>query len=385
MQFNPRVTGFKQYPFAILAAKRKALQDAGREVFDFSKGDPVEPTPDFIRKAAESSVPKISQYPAVKGLPELRGAVSSYLERRFKVSLNPETEILQCNGSKEAIYNLTSVIIGPESPRRTVIFASPAYPVVERSTIIFSGEAYTVPLTQENDFLIDLATIPEEVLKRTAMVWLNYPNNPTAASCTLDYFRKQIEIAKRYDILVCSDECYVDLYLDDTPHPSALQVSKEGVVAFHSCSKRSGMTGYRSGFIAGDATLLKYYLSLRDAIGTETSVTIQNAATAAWKDDAHVEDRRATFRKKRDLFIDFFAKEGLESAPCAATFYFWLKAPKALSGMAYSELLLKEGIIVTPGEYFGEGCDDRVRVALVPSFAQSQRAIELWKKAHGAL
>lgn len=385
MQFNSRVTSFKQYPFAILAAKRKALTDAGRKVYDFSKGDPVEPTPGFIREAVAKSVPAVSQYPAVKGLPELRSAISKYAQRRFDVALDPETQILQCNGTKEAIYNLTSVIIGPDSPKKIVIGASPSYPVVERSTIIFSGEMHSVPLTEKNNFLIDLGAIPETILKRTAIAWLNYPNNPTGASCSLDYLRKQAEIAKRYDILLCSDECYVDLYLDDRPHPSALQVSTDGIVAFQSCSKRSGMTGYRTGFIAGDKTVLKHYLSLRDAIGTESAVFVQHAAIAAWNDDKHVQERQAAFRAKRDLFLEFFGAEGLSWAPCAATFYVWLKAPNGMSGMQYSEALIKEGIIVTPGEYFGEGCEDRVRVALVPSLEQSKEAITLWKKCHSGL
>ncbi|MBN8550298.1 MAG: aminotransferase class I/II-fold pyridoxal phosphate-dependent enzyme [Deltaproteobacteria bacterium] len=385
MQFNSRVTSFKQYPFAILAAKRKALLDAGRKVYDFSKGDPVEPTPAFIRAAVGKTVPEVSQYPAVKGLPELRGAIAKYAQRRFGVTLDPESQILQCNGSKEAIYNLTSVVIGPESERKVVISASPSYPVVERSTIIFSGELHSIPLTENNHYLIDLAEVPESILKRTAIVWLNYPNNPTAASCSLEYLQRQIEIAKRYDILVCSDECYVDMYLGDRPHPSALQVSTEGVVVFQSCSKRSGMTGYRTGFIAGDKTLLKHYLSLRDAIGTETSIFVQQAAIAAWNDDQHVAERKAIFLEKRDFFLKFFAAEGLSWAPCDATFYIWLKTPKGLSGMEYSEALLKEGIIVTPGEYFGPGCEDRVRVALVPSIQQSQEAVTLWKKCHSQL
>lgn len=385
MQFNTRVTGLKQYPFAILAAKRKELLDAGRTVYDFSKGDPVEPTPDFIRQALANSIPAISQYPAVKGLPELRKAVANYIQRRFGIGVDPETEILQCNGSKEAIYNLTSMVIGPESSRKTVIAATPGYPVVERSTVVFGGELYPVQLNQSNNYLIDLSVIPESVLKRTALAWVNYPNNPTAASCTLEYFRAQIEVAKRYDILLCSDECYVDLYLDDKPHPSALQVSKEGVVVFQSCSKRSGMTGYRSGFIAGDKTLLKHYLSLRDAIGTETSSMIQHAAIAAWNDDTHVKERQSIFRAKRDLFLEFFSREKLQWAPCAATFYFWLQAPGGMSGMQYSDALLQQGVVVTPGEYFGEGCNDRVRVALVPSLEQSKAAIELWKKCHSKL
>lgn len=382
MQFNQRVTAFQQYPFAQLAAQRRALIAAGKTVFDFSKGDPVEPTSPFIREALARAVPTISQYPAVKGTQELRQTIAGYLSRRFGVTADPDSQILQCNGSKEAIYNLTSIVIGPESKKKIVIAGVPAYPVIERSTAIFSGLLHSVPLTEEDEFLVDLRRVPDHVLKDTALVWLNYPNNPTAATCTLEYLQTQIEIAKRYDILVCSDECYVDLFLGTEPHPSALQVSMEGVVAFHSCSKRSGMTGYRSGFMAGDKTVLRHYLSLRDAIGTETPVFVQEAARVAWSDDAHVEERRAIFREKQELFQKFFAAEGLEWTRSDATFYLWLKTPPGLSGMEYHQLLLKEGIIVTPGEFFGAGCEDRVRIALVPSVEQSREAIKLWRACH---
>lgn len=379
VQINPRVANFPIYPFAILAARRRDLQAAGTRIFDFSKGDPVEPTPEFIKQALIAAVPAISQYPAVKGLPELRAAVSAYCKRRFGVNLNAETEVLHCNGTKEAIYNLTAAVIGPEAARRKVILADPSYPVVERSNTIFSGEPYLVPLTPENNFLIDLAQIPEKVLQQTALVWLNYPNNPTAACCTKEYLQRQIEIAKRYDILVCSDECYIDLYLNDVPPPSALEISTEGVVVFQSCSKRSGMTGYRTGFIAGDKTVLKAFLSLRDTIGTESPAFIQHAAIAAWGDDEHAAKRRDIFRAKRDLFVKFFVEVGLEHAACDATFYLWLKAPNGMSGSEYAERLMKHGILVVPGEFFGSCCTDRVRVALVPSLEESKAAIEVWR------
>ena len=385
LQLNSNVTSLKPYPFTKLATLKKKLTDRGLKVFDFSKGDPVEPTPAFIREMLAKSIPQVSQYPAFKGLPELRTAIAGYMTRRFGVSLDPEKHVLQSNGSKEAIYNLTSILIGPGSEKKVVIAPDPGYPVVERSCLMFGAEYYPVGLEAKNGYLLELERIPADVLKRTACVWINYPHNPTGACCSLEYFRRQYEICQKYGILLCSDECYVDMFLDGEPHPSALQVAVDGVVAFHSCSKRSGMTGYRSGFIAGDPEVLRVYLSLRDAIGTETSVMVQHAAAAAWNDDAHAADRQVIFRKKRDRLRVFFEELGLEMAPCHATFYLWVAAPQGISGVEYADVLSEVGIIVTPGEYFGAGCEDRIRIALVPSLAESEEAIQLWRKRHTEL
>ncbi len=382
IQLNSNVTELKPYPFTKLATLRKRLNDQGIRVFDFSKGDPVEPTPAFIREALTKGIPAVSQYPAFKGTPELRTAIARYLERRFGVTLDAETQILQTNGSKEAIYNLTSILIGPKSKKKTVICPNPGYPVMERSCLMFGADYYPVNLKAEENFLLNLESLPSSVLEQAACVWINYPHNPTGACCSREYLLRQYRICQQYGILLCSDECYVDMFLGAAPHPSALEVATEGVLAFHSCSKRSGMTGYRSGFVAGDKEVLRVYLSLRDAIGTETSVMIQQAAVAAWSDDAHATERQALFRAKRDRFQKFFASLGLEMAPCEATFYIWLKVPQGMTGVTYADLLSTSGIIVTPGEYFGEGCDDRVRVALVPSLAESEEAIAVWEKCH---
>lgn len=382
VQINSTVSNFPVYPFATLAAKRREIQSSGKRLFDFSKGDPISPTPEFIRTALIQAVPKVSQYPAVAGLPELRNAVAAYVKRRFDVSLDPTKEVLHCNGTKEAIFNLAATVLGPQSPRRIVIGADPSYPVVDRSNLIFGAIPHQIKLCAENNFLLDLATVPESILNQTAIVWLNYPNNPTGATCDLEYLRKQISIAHKHGILLCSDECYVDIYLGDRRPPSALEVARDGVVVFQSCSKRSGMTGYRSGFIAGDATVLKAYLSLRDSIGTESPAFVQAAAIAAWSDDEHPKTRRAEFREKYAVLTKFFDRVGLEYLRTDATFYIWLKTPSGVTGIEYGERLAQHGILVAPGEYFGSDCAERVRVALVPSLEDTQAATETWGKVN---
>ena len=269
-------------------------------------------------------------------------------------------------------------MIGPKSKKNIVIAPEPGYPVMERGTVICGAEYYPYKLTEENGFLLDLKSIPQAILERTAMVWVNYPNNPTGVECSKAYYAEQIAIAKRYNILYCSDECYVDIYFGEA-HPSALEVSTEGVLAFHSTSKRSGMTAYRSGFIAGDKTVIKQFASMRNSVGVATPIYTMKAATAAWNDDVHAEDRRKIFKAKYDLFTAFFKEVGLYFQPTKATFYFWVKAPKGYSGEEYANKLLELGIVVGPGTFYGDHCTDFFRLALVPTLAECKEAIEIWK------
>ena len=382
MEFNKRVLAIAEYPSAALAERKKALTAAGKPIFDFGTGDPIEPTATFIREALSKSVPEVSQYPSVKGTPELRKAAAAYLSRRFGATLDPETEILPCTGSKEAIFNITNVLIGPESSRKTVIGAVPGYFVMERSSIVGSATYYPVQLTPANEWMLELSSLPESVLRSCAIAWINYPHNPTGAQCSLEYLRRQVETAKKYDILLCSDECYVDLYLQGAPPPSVLEVAKTGVLAFHSCSKRSGMTAYRSGFIAGDREVLKVYSDYRNTLGVATPIYTQRAATAAWGEDSHVSERRMIFKRKRDQFRDFLQQLGLKVTPSDATFYLWIETPAGMTGTQYAAALLEDGIVVSPGEFFGGSQTNYIRVALVPSLEDCKRASDVWRRVH---
>ena len=380
MQFNPNVVKISQYPSSQLVAKKKAMIAAGKTVYDFGQGDPIEPTAEFIRAAVGPGVPEVSQYPTVRGVPELRKAAAGYVKRRFGVALDAETEIIQCTGSKEAIFTFTFLFANTGGAKNLVIGPSPGYFVMERSALIAGLEYLPFELSDANKYLLELETLSEEVLQRTALVWINYPHNPTGVSCDVAYLERQVAVAKKYGIVIASDECYVDLFFGKALPPSILQVTRDGVVAFHSCSKRSGMTAYRTGFLAGDRDILQMFAGFRDNVGVATPVYTQAAAVAAWSDDRHPEDRRRAFAAKRAVFEEFFAKKGIEYAHNDATFYYWLKVPAGETDRSYTDKLLELGIVVGPGSNFGAFGGDRVRVALVPSLLDCRKAIELWSK-----
>ncbi|WP_456436218.1 succinyldiaminopimelate transaminase [Thermovibrio ammonificans] len=378
---NRAIRELKSYPMDRLNRAKEEIKRKGLKLFDFGTGDPKEPTPSFIREALIRAVPEVSQYPTVKGRKELREAAAGWVKRRFGVELNPETEVIPTAGSKEAIFHLPLVFIEAESDKRKVVFGTPAYPVYLRGTLFAGGEPHPVELKFEENFLLRLDKLPRSLLEETRIVWINYPHNPTGASAPLSYFEEVYGICREHGIILCSDECYVDIYFTEPP-PSVLQVGKEGVLAFHSLSKRSGMTGYRSGFVAGDGKLVQEYLKYRSSFGVASQDFVQAAATAAWSDDGHVEERRRIFKEKAKVFSEFFKEIGLEFLPAEATFYLWVKTPKGVSGEKYALHLLKYGIVVSPGEFFGRGGEGFFRIALVPTLSECKEAVEVWRRAH---
>lgn len=378
MKFSSRVEKIAEYPSAVLGERKKKLKAEGKKLFDFGAGDPIEPTPGFIREAVGAGVPVISQYPTVKGSDELIASIQGYVQRRFGITLDAGKEIIQCTGSKEAVYSTAFLLIEPGCEKNVIIGPSPGYFVMERSAIMCGAEYYQYDLTEENGYLLELSAVPEDILKRTAIVWINYPHNPTGVECDLNYLKRQIEICHRYDILLCSDECYVDMYFGKTRPPSVLEVTTDRVLAFHSCSKRSGMTAYRSGFIAGDKKVIQMYANFRNTLGVATPIYTQAAAAKAWADDAHVEERRDIFKAKRNLFIDHFETHGFEYCKTDSTFYFWVRCPTGYTGQEYAMKLLDIGFIISPGESFSPKCKDYFRLALVPSLADCKEALSLW-------
>lgn len=380
MQRNSAVLNLRKYGFPALTARKQELLAQGVRVFDFSRGDPHEPTAPFISERLRQSIPAVSQYPSAKGLPELRRAVADYVLRRFGVALDAETQILQTNGSKEAIYNIPFVMIGADSNKKLLIAGEPGYPVPERSARLSHAEYFPIVLNDKNGYRLELESLSPDLLGRTAIVWLNYPHNPSGATIDLDYLKRQYAIARQYEILLCSDESYIDLYFNSPPPPSILQAAQDGVLAFQSCSKRSGMTGYRTGFVAGDRDILRSYLTIREFIGTETSVFTQHAAIAAWSDDQHAAERRAVFTAKRSLLATFFDQQDIPYFPGEGTIYLWVRCPEGVNDIEYADRLAAVGILVTPGSFFGDGGSGHVRVALVPTLEEIRAALDVWKK-----
>ena len=374
---NPILETQGAYPLLRLDEARTTLESKGVPIFDFGTGDPREPTDPLIRQALKAGVPETSRYPTASGKRDLREAFAGWMGRRHGVALDPETEVLPATGSKEAIFHAPLAFVHHSHERRGVAYGTPGYPVYERGTLFAGGEAYPVGLRREDGFLLPAEAVDPE---KTRILWINYPHNPTGAKATYDYLEEVASFCREHDILLFSDECYNDLYSGDPP-PSILEITRERTLAFCSLSKRSGMTGYRSAMMAGDPELIAALKKLRPSVGVATQSFVQDAAIAAWNDDAHVEQRREVFGEKRTLFTGFFDRAGLDYLPTDASFYLWVTVPEAFAGddEAYAMRLLEEGIVVAPGRSFGAGGEGYVRVALVPGLEECRRAIERWE------
>ncbi len=370
---NPVLAQQGAYPLLRLDERRRELEKKGAELFDFGTGDPREPTDEKIRQALRDGVPEVSRYPSTAGKRDLREAFCGWMQRRHNVALDPESEVLPATGSKEAIFHAPLALLHHSHPRRGVTYGTPGYPVYELGTLFAGGEALPVGLRKEGGFLLT----PEAVdPRRTRILWINYPHNPTGARATYEYLEEVAAFCHAHDILLFSDECYNEIYSGEPP-PSILEITTKRTLAFCSLSKRSGMTGYRSAMMAGDPELIAALKKLRPSIGVATQSFVQDAATIAWTDDEHVEERRRVFGEKRALFTQFFEKAGLEYLRTDVSFYLWITVPGG-DDEAYALRLMEEGIIVAPGRAFGSGGEGYVRVALVPGIEDCRLAIERW-------
>ncbi len=375
---NPTLRAVQKNLMVTLDERKAALRAEGRRLFDFGVGDPREPTPAFLREALRAGVPEVSQYPSAMGTPALRRACAGYLDRRFGVKVDPERQIVPATGAKETIFHLPLAFAGADPRRTKVILPDPGYPTYEVGARFAGLEPVKVPLTAERGYLLEPDALGDDVLSRTLLFWVSYPHNPTGATAPRDYLARVGAAALRHGFIVASDECYADVYFDEPPL-SMLQVQVENVVAIHSCSKRSGMTGYRSGFTAGDPDLVAVLKRARSHPGVASPDFVTAAAVAAWSDDAHAAERRETLRRKRDLLAAFFRGRGLSCGPSSATIYLWVRVPAGHTSASYALALLEAGIVVAPGTAFGAG-EGYVRVALVPTLEECREAIHAWSK-----
>ena len=380
MPVSPILERQTTYPFVRLNEAARRIEERGIEVIDFGTGDPQEPTDPLIREALVAGLRERMGYPAAAGLPELREAIAAWAARRFDVVLDPDTEVIPTLGSKEAIFSFAQVVVDIERGKDTVAYTEPGYPVYERGALFAHARALALPLLEENDFLPDLGAIDEWTWNRLAVLWVNYPNNPTGATATLAFYERVAELARRHGFVLASDEAYTELWFDEPP-ASALQVGDlTNVAVFNTLSKRSSMTGYRSGFVAGDPELVAALRAFRPTVGTAPQEFVQRASVVAWGDEVHVERARETYRRKRQLFLDFFARKQVRVTGSQATMYMWLAVPRgenSESSEAFAERLLEHGVLVTPGSYLGAAGEGYVRLALVPSEDDCRRAIEI--------
>jgi succinyldiaminopimelate transaminase len=366
-------------PLAALRAEVSRRRAAGEDLIDLSIGDPDEPTPEPIRSALRDAITPVSNYPTAAGQPATRAAIAGFMARRHGVTLDADTQVLPTSGSKEAIFHLPLAFLDPHGERRTVVWGTPGYPTYARGTRYAGGIDHAVVLEAREGWRLDLASVADDVLARTAIAWICYPHNPTGATVDLSYLRDQLAVARAHDILLCSDECYQEVWFD-TPPPSLMEAcdgDPQGALSLLSLSKRSGMTGYRSGAIVGDAALVASLRRLRDDTGTASPDFVQAAARAAWADQDHVDGRRAVFAEKRDIVLAGLQRMGLTWSGSQATFYVWVHAPSG-DDLADASALLEAGVVVTPGRAFGPAGEGWLRLALVPDAAGCAEAMRRW-------
>lgn len=372
------------YPFSRLEEAKRKVRERGVELIDFGIGDPQEPTDPIIRAALVDALAEASRYPVSAGLPELREAIAGWVGRRFGRALDPATQIVPTYGSKEAIFSFALAVVDVASGKDTVVVTEPGYPVQERGALFAGARVLTLPLLERNGFLPDLAAIPEAEWERISLFWVNYPSNPTGATAPLAFYEELAARARAHDFLLCSDEAYSELWFDEPP-VSALQVADApgaarplaNVVAFNTLSKRSSMTGYRSGFVAGDAEVIAALRAFRPTIGTAPQEFVQRASVVAWGDERHVQEARARYAAKRDALLPSLARAGLRVAASEATFYLWVAVPAGSTSEAFAERLLDGGLVVTPGSYLGPSGEGFVRFALVPTVERCARAAQI--------
>jgi succinyldiaminopimelate transaminase len=381
MRLSPVLAATGTYPFVHLEEAKRRLATQGVELIDFGKGDPREETDPLIRQALVDGIEPFSSYPLAEGLPELRQAVAGWCARRFGVEVDPDAEVIPTYGSKEAIFHLAQLVLDRAGGKPLVLSTEPGYPVYDRGALFAGGDVQRLPLLEENGFLPDLDAIGEETWSQTAIFWINYPNNPTGAVAPLELFERLATLAAEHDFLLAADEAYTELWFDEPPH-SALEVGDRSHVAvFQTLSKRSSMTGYRSGFVVGSPELISALRQYRPTVGTAPQEFVQRASVAAWSDEEHVERTREIYRRKRELLLPTLERKGIRVAGSQATMYLWLEVPAGETSEELAARLLEHGLIVSPGTFFGPSGAAYWRLALVPTEAECERAAAILERA----
>jgi acetylornithine aminotransferase len=381
---NGAITRLKPYAFTQLRARQDELAAQGTRVINFGVGDPEDDTPAFIREALIAAIKPSSRYPTAAGLAPLREAIAAWLGRRFGVSVHPDRHVMPANGAKEALYNLTSLVLdAPGTPRRRDLIGVPelAYQVYGDAALLHHADVFQVPLGP--DWLPDLDAITPDIGRRLAILWLNSPHNPTGAVAPRDHYRRALDLGAHYGFLVASDEAYSELWFD-VPPPGILEACTDaeftGAIAINTLSKRSNMTGYRSGLIAGDARIIAAMRNVRPRIGVATPEFVQRAAIAAWHDEEHVVAQRARYAARRDLFLSLCARKALDVEASQGAFYLWIRVPHRIprrDATKFAASLLDHGIVVLPGSFMGARGREYVRLAFVPSFEMCSEAVAI--------
>lgn len=383
IQMADRVKSLPPYLFASIDKMKQEALAKGVDLIDLSIGDPDLPTPVHIVEAMKKAVEKPAhhRYPSYEGMLSYREAVAQWYSQRFNVSLDPGTEVLSLIGSKEGIGHIPLAFVNPGD---VVLVPSPGYPVYPVGTLFAGGESHIMPLREENGFLPDFKVIPEDILKRAKLMFLNYPNNPTAAIAGEKFFREAIALAAKYNIIICHDAAYSEVYYDGERPMSFMQVdgAKEVGIEFHSLSKTYNMTGWRIGFAVGNKDVIAGLGKIKSNLDSGVFQAVQEASIVALQTEEPVlSEIRNVYQKRRDTLYEGLTGLGIKVNRPKATFYLWAHVPSGFDSTTFvSHLLNKAGVLGTPGVGFGAPGEGYIRFALTQSAERIQEAVERIKK-----
>jgi LL-diaminopimelate aminotransferase len=374
-----RLSLLPPYLFAELDRLKREVAQTGVDVISLGIGDPDLPTPQHIVEALKrtADIPANHRYPDYQGLDRFREAATGWYKRRFNVTLDSNREACALIGSKEGIANFPVAVVDPGD---VVLIPSPGYPVYYSGCVFNGGEPYYMPLRRENGFLPELGAIPVEIARRAKVMWLNYPNNPTAATADLAFFKQAVEYCLKHNIILAHDFAYSEIAFDGYRAPSVLEIdgARECAIEFHSLSKTYSMTGWRVGFVVGNATLVGALGTVKTNVDSGVFQAVQEAAIAGLNGgEETLREYCAIYQERRDLMVAGLRALGLACDVPRATFYIWAQVPSGYTSVSFTERVLKEsGVVITPGSGFGKGGEGYVRFSLTVPSERLREAVE---------
>ena len=384
MQQSERLNKIPPYLFAEIDRKISEARAKGIDIISLGIGDPDTPTIPTVVEAMHQAIddPSTHDYPPYNGTVEFREASTKWMKNRFGIELDANTEMLANIGSKEAIAHVFFAYIDEGD---YTLIPDPGYPVYKNATIFAGGTPYSMPLLAENKFLPDFDKIPEDIAKKSKLMFLNYPNNPTGATCELDLFEKAVAFCKKYDILLCHDQAYCEMTYDGYIAPSVFQVegAKDIAIEFFSHSKSYNMTGWRVGFVAGNASAIKALGTIKNNIDSGVFKAIQHAAAKAYEaPKAQIEALNKMYKERKDVAEAGLKELGWDITPSKATFYLWLPVPKGFTSEEFVSIMLeKAGVVVPPGNGYGTYGEGYFRIAVTKDSATIKKALLRMKEA----
>ena len=384
MKISERLEKIPPYLFAEIDRKIAEAKAKGVDIISLGIGDPDTPTLAPIVEEMHRAIdnPKNHDYPPYNGTERFRNATAKWMKRRFGVDLNADTEILANIGSKEAIAHVFFAFVDKGD---YTLVPDPGYPVYQNATIFAGGTPYSMPLLEENGYLPDFDKIPEDIAKKSKLMFLNYPNNPTGAVADLEFFKKAVDFCKKYDILLCHDQAYCEMTYDGYVAPSVLEVegAKDVAIEFFSHSKSYNMTGWRVGWVCGNKDAIKALGTIKNNIDSGTFKAIQDAAAAAFDvDKSYIEKLNNMYKERRDVMENGLRELGWDVKTSKATFYLWLPVSKGMTSEQFvTEMLEKAGVVVPPGNGYGQYGEGYFRIALTKDVDTIKKALQRMKDA----